>query len=838
MGWRDVQAGVASGSINYAQKPDKFGSFMEGFASVYVPMMSKKQDAKLKADALKATDLKDEKTRLKLKREEQADEDALYLKQAQQIARNVGFEGDDGTINYMFNQLVTFKGDATKVETNYETGVKQRRISRKVEEFAGPVKPDIPRFDMPEMDRLVQGESAGDINATLIGEFDGKKTFFKTDKPVSEMTLPEVLKLVKRNGDYFNWSKEFMPPDTEAYDRGLASTPVGKYQFVGNTLRDFVGKDENGKDKLFDRLGFTINTVFDEETQDKLFIAYAQDRLAGVRGVPGATPEKIKRSERNILRNTWEFLARKDKDGMYLTSDEDVDKLIAEIDTGTADQTIDGISNSQAFKEWAAGDKSQPFEGTEGGYQENVITLEPMKPAGFDLDFSSIETTDDADRLIATINADDSIGEAEKNAALAQVQEFVKTLDVFDFSEFLDKTRIQNSGDATGAILTIQNNTKISKENKEAYISQLTDSMDMYNDRALKTARDKKDAIAYYPVGEDGMIDLAGKILIKEVTRQVPKEGGEDGEMVTESVFVNALDESQVIEDVDKGFLSPDGDVATMVKVYNTPIQEASELVQDGISIVDNLLDYRKLVTENPGAMNDYLVAIGGANEEINQFATAFASMFGKDDVSYERVATAATPIFEKLGTPNDKLLFAMQLRAAYDQARLMGSTGQGLSDKELGMNLQQVGQGLSPEKALPIINRLISSTIRTIENKRNGKIGSIIARREITGGLRAYPYGQNFNRYAMSEFTNETSNNYDPLKSIQIYDALAGKTEFSPTSAAAPSTVEKSPADLFTAYSNGETITVTQALKDAYPNSPTLQNAPVGGALKKLQGN
>jgi len=828
MGWRDVQAGVASGSINYAQKPDKFGSFMEGFASVYAPMMSKKQDAKLKADALKAADKKVAQTKLQEKRETQADEDALYLKQAQQIARNVGFEGDDGTINYMFNQLVTFKGDATKVETNYEAGVKQNRISRKVEEFAGPVQPGAPRFDMPEMDRLVQGESAGDINATLIGEFDGKKTFFKTDKPVSEMTLPEVLKLVKRKGDYFNWSKLNMPPGTKAHDRGLASTPVGKYQFVGNTLRGFVG--EGG---LFNKLGITVDTVFDEKTQDKLFIGYAQQRLAYARG-QGYDPASEKRAERHLLRKTWEFLDRKDKAGNYLTSDEDVDKLIAEIDTGTADKTIDGISNSRAFKEWAAGDRSQPFEGTEGGYQENVITLEPMKPAGFDLDFANIKTEPDAEALIATINADDSIGEAEKNAALAQVQEFVKTLDVFDFSEFLDKTRIQNSGDATGAILTIQNNTKISNENKDAYISQLTDIMDRYNEQALKTARDKKDAIAYYPVGEDGMIDLAGKILIKEVTKQVPKEGGEDGETVTASVFVNALDESQVIDDVDKGFLAPDGDVATMVKVYNTPIQEASELVQDGISIVDNLLDYRKLVTENPGAMNDYLVAIGGANEEINQFATAFASMFGKDDVSYERVATAATPIFEKLGTPNDKLLFAMQLRAAYDQARLMGSTGQGLSDKELGMNLQQVGKGLSPEKALPIINRLISSTIRTIENKRNGKIGSIIASREITGGLRAYPYGQNFNQYAMSAFTSETSNNYDALKSIQIYDALAGRTEFSPTSAAAPSTEELSPADLFTAYSNGETITVTQALKDAYPNSTTLQTAPVGGTLRK----
>ena len=89
-----------------------------------------------------------------------------------------------------------------------------------------------------------------------------------------------------------------------------------------------------------------------------------------------------------------------------------------------------------------------------------------------------------------------------------------------------------------------------------------------------------------------------------------------------------------------------------------------------------------------------------------------------------------------------------------------------------------------------------------------------------------------------MSAFTDEASNNYDPLKSIQIYDALAGKTELSSTSATSIPPEERSPADLLSAYNDGETITVTQALKDAYPNSPSLQNAPVGGALKKLQGN
>ena len=780
MGWRDVQAGVASGSINYAQKPDKFGSFMEGFASVYAPMMSKKQDAKLKADAAAKKGKEEEKTRLKLKREEQADEDALYLKQAQQIARNVGFEGDAGTINYMFNQLVTFKGDATKVETNYQTGVEQRRISRNVEEFAGPVQPNTPRFDMPEMNRLVQGESAGDINATLIGEKDGKKTFFRTDKPVSQMTKKELIELTEVNGKYFNWSKLNMPPKTTAYDRGLASTPVGKYQFVGSTLRDFEG--EGG---LFEQLGITDDTVFDEKTQDKLFIGYAQQRLAFARSKNHPDPSSGKRFERHILRKTWEFLDRTDKAGNYLTSDEDVDKLIAEIDTGTADKAVDNISNSQAFKEWAAGDRSQPFEGTEGGYQENVITLEPMKPAGFDLDFESIETKADADRLIATINADNTIGEAEKNAALAQVQEFVKTLDVFDFAEFTEENRITDANKAEAAILTLQNNKSIPADDLDGYVEQLTELAFKFNRAAVKKAETAKDPIAYYPVGDNGLVDLGSQMLIRKGTRQVAKEGGDEGEMVTEEVWVNHLT-GEVVEDVDTGRVFAEGEAATMIKLYNEPISKASEIVQNGIGVIDNLLEYRRLVTENPSAMNTYLSAAGNLNTQFNEFGTALKTAFGNagsSGVTYQEYESLATPMFEALGAPLNKKLFALQLRAAYDQARLMGSSGQGLSDRELGLNLISVGEGLTPKQALIQINSMLSRTLTTVENQRNGKIGSIIAQRKLTEGLQAYPYGQNFKTdYAVTAFTTEDGSNYTPKKAQQFTDALEGKTELNAT--------------------------------------------------------
>ena len=139
--------------------------------------------------------------------------------------------------------------------------------------------------------------------------------------------------------------------------------------------------------------------------------------------------------------------------------------------------------------------------------------------------------------------------------------------------------------------------------------------------------------------------------------------------------------------------------------------------------------------------------------------------------------------MFDALGTPKNKQLFALQLRAAYDQARLMGSSGQGLSDRELGLNLISVGEGLTAEQALRQINGLITNTLTTVENKRNGKIGSIIAQRKLTEGLQAYPYGQNFKTdYAVKAFTTEDGSNYTSKKAQQFSAALAGNLELGAT--------------------------------------------------------
>ena len=182
----------------------------------------------------------------------------------------------------------------------------------------------------PGLDNLLKVESGNNLNATLIGK-TGDKFTIPGDKAVSEMTMKELAELQDARGDgsYHAWSKDNMPEGTMAFEAGLGSTPVGKYQFVGNTLKDLKNRG------VLAELNITDDTVFDEKTQDRLFVALAEERLSRA-----DTPK----GKRDAMRGTWE--------GLKGSSDEQVDIVIAEIEggnlSGSADtaQAVDSVEPS------------------------------------------------------------------------------------------------------------------------------------------------------------------------------------------------------------------------------------------------------------------------------------------------------------------------------------------------------------------------------------------------------------------------------------------------------------------------------------------------------------
>ena len=135
---------------------------------------------------------------------------------------------------------------------------------------------------------------------TLFGNAQEKNTPFK-GVDITSMSMADVLDLTKSNGEFHKYNKKTFSKNT---------TAVGKYQFIGSTLRDLK------KRGVFTKLGIDDDTLFDEVTQDKLSSYQAIHRLKdrGDGTMSGARKE---------MRNEWE--------GFKKVSNKELDGIINEI---------------------------------------------------------------------------------------------------------------------------------------------------------------------------------------------------------------------------------------------------------------------------------------------------------------------------------------------------------------------------------------------------------------------------------------------------------------------------------------------------------------------------
>jgi len=135
---------------------------------------------------------------------------------------------------------------------------------------------------------------------TLFGNAEEKKTPFK-DVDITTMPMKDIFDLVKKNGKFhkFNLAK------------GKDTTAIGKYQMVGNTLRDL--KDRN----ILKDLGIDDDTIFNENTQDKIAVHLAERRVRSRFSIAEARKE---------MRDEWE--------GFKKLSDKELDTIINEVRGG------------------------------------------------------------------------------------------------------------------------------------------------------------------------------------------------------------------------------------------------------------------------------------------------------------------------------------------------------------------------------------------------------------------------------------------------------------------------------------------------------------------------
>ena len=151
----------------------------------------------------------------------------------------------------------------------------------------------------PVAEKLMTAKESGSGGYDSLYDQSQKETF-KGIVP-TEMTIGEVLAFQKKRGkgSYASFVKANNP-------NGRLSTPVGKFQYVGDTLQDEV--DDNDYD---------LNTKFDANMQDTIFYNHANRIIKNL---------KTQEGKRSKMRSTWEgFKSKK------AVSNKELDALIAEI---------------------------------------------------------------------------------------------------------------------------------------------------------------------------------------------------------------------------------------------------------------------------------------------------------------------------------------------------------------------------------------------------------------------------------------------------------------------------------------------------------------------------
>lgn len=673
MSWRSrVKGNLAAGA--YKQEGESaFASALKGFAEVYVPMQAKEQKAKL---ALQKTAIE--------KAKEKAEEEAAWKKSAEVLAAEVFPENptSSAAITYAYSTIAAYDGNVGQATERLESLLDDERL-----EIIGPSSVGSTSKVASLMSDFESGE--GGYNALLNqSQNDAFSTYTLTD-----MNMAEVLDFSAPGSEYFNWSKENMPENTQAFKDGDASTPMGKYQFVGSTLRDI--KERGG----FAALGITDDTLFNEETQDALFTWYANDRLSAAGDSPSA--------KRSALRGVWEGF---DPDSV---SDTELDEVIAEIETGTF--STGSIQTKPKTKKFNIGEKLADLTYDDDGLAKWELLKAEVNSEQYDLTPSQI----------AMVNR---VGD--------QIKSQIKEKGMFDFGNFLEENRLNSAGDAMGAMSVVANMEADQfrggeREKNDVYL-ELKNRLNMFEkkDQAkmLEKAAANRDPMIFYPKEEDGTLKLSP---ISVMVQQ-------DGSLVQ-------VGTNNVI-DVSKGKLvPPELDASEFIKIYNKPISTASSIVENGVAGITNLLEYRKLTQDNPQAYNSYLTWFQGVGDQVENLGSTFRTLV-EGGATYQQVELELLSKLRGLTGPA-KDIFARQLQAAYDLARLNESKGQGLSDRELAQNLEAVGYGESrAEGALRKINIAVDRYVLGVEARRAGIVNGLQGDEDYRGSLANSRFGIKFN--------------------------------------------------------------------------------------------
>ena len=748
MSWRNVQAPKSSGNS------DALASFAEGFASIYLSKMQ--EDQKQKAKLAEEKRKREEETLTKTR--EQEEKESQWREAARTLAGEIFPNNPDNpaAINYVYDTISSYEGNIGQATDRLELLSKEKRLSivggQKFSDLSG------------QMDGIFSLESgSGGYNA-LLSQSQANPDSPMFGKDITKMSMDEVFEFSRVDkdsegnfiGELAQWNFDNMPKNTKAYQMGQTSTPMGKYQFINKTLRYL-----RDKTSAFEELGITGDTKFDAKTQDALFLWYAKHKMEG---------KTSQNEKREAIRGTWEAFGQQ-KDGVYTVSNKQIDKVIA-----LAESTNPKVVTAPPvrFNFADALGNINPQDADAAGKVEALMNQMAAE---------NYEPTEGEQKLLDGLTSSITGYETERN--------------MFDYATYQKDKPLKTYNDLYGAFNYITelpvSQIKGGRMEQIRIIADLNEKMDALVEKEAKEkalersgARDAaKPLFMFYKRGENGLINDLGGVPAEYVDGKYMLMDG-SGQEVT----------------FNDGKLVPEGqDASQFIKNYNKPLMDASLAVTGGYGAVNNLLQYRKYVEDNPQAFNKYLTTLEGVGKNIeNAMSVIRTSVEGGK--TYEQFKIEFVQNLTNKTLINDAI-FARQLQAAYDIAALRGSSGMALSDNELEKILTQVGYGATDaRRALASINIGITTLIDDVESTRLGTVSGLLGNADYVNSLQNMDIGKPFKTVlSQQDFLNETFNDGTSMR-MQLDKAINEVTDL--------------PERSTEAGENEVTIEIPQAAKDA----------------------
>ena len=199
----------------------------------------------------------------------------------------------------------------------------------------------------------------------------------------------------------------------------------------------------------------------------------------------------------------------------------------------------------------------------------------------------------------------------------------------------------------------------------------------------------------------------------------------------------------------------PEDSLEAFMKFNNSPIKDVKEYMATTANLTRDMVDLRGLIQGNPALTNRFAVTAADVSAVISE-GFSFLSAAGNKGQKYtydqavDILATTEDMVSER------KELEMLKLSVGYGLAAVKGSSGMGLSDKELKAQLDTVIANGNPSKAMSLLNRQIKRLVESSETKRAGTVRDLFSIDEVDTLYKDAMWNTPMSEYLPSELGEE----------------------------------------------------------------------------------